>query len=917
MEFQHLEQSKLKIHMFRRYQSKLIIFKRKMSKITEVRLTLAAFIYGIENDLKNLIKKNITPYFSDLAFFHNSELTETVLKRFKNDNPATSVSENLDLVVEFLDFQDTFTILNKNNLFLSKEGASYLSSIIPILQEITPIRNRVMHTRPLLGGDFALVYDFIASLKKTDPFPWTTSLETRDNISKDPLYVLTLTIPSLREEESEVIHNLPIPDFDETGFIGRKKDTDDIKKLILSNKVVSIIGDGGIGKTALALKVAYDIIDMGVKCPFDLIIWTSAKTTMLTAKGIEDIHNTIQDYTGLLNYIEDSLKSDRKHSQDSKLEGILEYLEIYKTLLIIDNLETIQNEDVRLFIREAQMKCNIVITSRIGLGELEFPRKLIGLSEAESANLIREVARIRNSDTLLKLPQATLIEIASKLYFNPLALKWFVNTVQTGISPLEVLSNKDDLLNFCLTNVYEKLSDGAINVLNTIRGARKNLNTAEIIFLSQMQPIDVRKFINELFTTTLISRELTGQKTLEEITYRITDFAKDFLSKNHPLSLEAVKKVSSRLKSLSESVARLEQVNEHNEFGLNAISFRTPNEKIAARFLTEALSFSKKGDYINAFIKVNEAIGIVPNYFENYRISAFIKATSGDVLGAEDDYITGLEIEPSNVRLLYYYAQFLLFQIEDYDKAHEYILKVCELRPNHTYSKLLLSRYYTVNQNYGSAIDITETLVNTVLNPKDRIVVYTDLISLYGRKAYSKMRVEDDQHGAIEAYQRGFDAFEMCVDLNILDFKMIKAFSDILLQFISVISPVHVSENKDRTKYLINKYSSQLALTPNISRITMKYNEKFDANFFDESCIKDESTKSVGKIQRNMDSLDRPFVFIVSDSARYYANKIDFVDIGSWVEWKKIRNGQLVSFNVGENHEGTCAKNIKLIEINR
>lgn len=78
------------------------------------------------------------------------------------------------------------------------------------------------------------------------------------------------------------------------------------------------------------------------------------------------------------------------------------------------------------------MRCNIVITSRIGLGELEFPRKLTGLTENESASLIREISKIRNSDVLLKLPQNTLIDIASKLYYNPLALKWFVNSVQTG-----------------------------------------------------------------------------------------------------------------------------------------------------------------------------------------------------------------------------------------------------------------------------------------------------------------------------------------------------------------------------------------------------------------------------------------------------------------------------------------------------
>ena len=41
-------------------------------------------------------------------------------------------------------------------------------------------------------------------------------------------------------------------------FIGRTKDVEEVKHLIFTNKVVSIIGDGGIGKTALAIKVVYD-----------------------------------------------------------------------------------------------------------------------------------------------------------------------------------------------------------------------------------------------------------------------------------------------------------------------------------------------------------------------------------------------------------------------------------------------------------------------------------------------------------------------------------------------------------------------------------------------------------------------------------------------------------------------------------
>lgn len=484
-----------------------------MSKITETRLTLAALIYGVEIDLKNTIKRNVTPYFENLAFLKNVELERKVIERFEKDNPGVNYLENLDEVVEFLDFQDTFTILNQNKEFLRKETARYLKSNYKNLSDLTPIRNRVMHTRPLLGGDFSFTYDFVSTLKKSDPIEWSITIDTREKIDNDPSYVLTLKFPTnhLDEELSKVSHNLPVPDFDETGFIGRSVDIEALTKLVLSNRVVSVLGDGGIGKTALALKVAYDIVDMSDNCPFELIIWTSAKTTMLTSKGIEDIFTTITDYTGLISEISDSIGTE------NRLDEILEYVTYFKTLLIIDNLETIQSQEVRDFIREVQTKCHILITSRIGLGELEYPRKLNGLSETESAKLIREIARIRNSETLLKLPQSTLVDISSKLYFNPLAIKWFVSTVESGIPPHEVINNKENLLDFCLTNVYEKLSHGAISILKTIRASRKKVTNAEIIYLSNYKPLETRKYLIELFKTTLISREIEDGNNYEEV----------------------------------------------------------------------------------------------------------------------------------------------------------------------------------------------------------------------------------------------------------------------------------------------------------------------------------------------------------------------------------------------------------------
>lgn len=883
-----------------------------MARITEIRLTLAAFIYGIEIDLKNVIKKYISPFHEDVSFFNNPELILKVVERYKKENQGIDYKNNLDDVIDFVDFYDTFIILKKNEVFLPKSIIDYLKSIYNNLEELTPIRNRVMHTRPLLGGDFSTVYDFVTSLKKTDPLDWKFSIETKELIENDPAYILTLRLPPniSYEKTNKVIHNLPVPDFDDTGFIGRNKDIDDIKHLIFTNKVVSILGDGGIGKTALAVKIAYDIVDMGDKSPFELIIWTSAKTTMLTSKGIEEIYTAITDYTGLISVISDTLEKDLSKS---KLDTIIEYLDLFKTLIFIDNLETIQSEEVRNFIRLAQTKCNIVITSRIGLGELEYPRTLDGLSENECAKLIREIARIRNSDILMKLPQPTLIDIASKLNYNPLALKWFVSTVEMGITPQEVLNNKDVLLDFCLTNVYEKLSEGAVSILNSIRASRRKLSSAEILYLSDYETLDARKYLIELFKTTLISREILDATNIEEVYYFIPEFAKEFLSKKHPVDINYVKRITAKSKELTSGINEIKKVNSYNEFSINALTCETSNQRIAAKLLSEALNFSKNKDYDNALLKVKEARNVDPNYFEVYRVSAFMKANTGDILSAEDDYLMGLEISPNNIRLLYYYAQFLLFQLEDTKKALECAEKVYLQKPNHPNTAFLFARCYNVMKEFNKAIQVIKTLITeTELDPLNLRVAYTELVSLYSHSGQSYFKVQSDIVNGVSHFKKSFDTFDFCVKNNIIDYKLIKNFGEALSSFLNMLPTTEIEKNRDYVKNTILKYQKHLEITNLGRRIIIKYSEKFDDQSLNELFTNINSeTNKIGNIVKPKDN--DSYAFIESDGERHFAHITNFVGLNDKRDLKKVKEGQLVSFEIGVGPKGDYAINIKEI----
>ncbi|MGH4021865.1 MAG: ATP-binding protein [Pseudonocardiaceae bacterium] len=89
-----------------------------------------------------------------------------------------------------------------------------------------------------------------------------------------------------------------MPDFDETGFFGRRQQVNRVKRIINgAYPVVSILGDGGIGKTSVALKVAYELLD-DQNGKFDAIVWVSAKATVLTAHEIKRINGAIEDSLG-------------------------------------------------------------------------------------------------------------------------------------------------------------------------------------------------------------------------------------------------------------------------------------------------------------------------------------------------------------------------------------------------------------------------------------------------------------------------------------------------------------------------------------------------------------------------------------------------------------------------------------------
>lgn len=89
-----------------------------MAKLTEIRLTLAAFIYSLELDLKEIITRYIAPNFNNLTFLGDNDFVDKIKFRFLKDYPGLDIENNILQVVDFIDFQDSYTIILKNKGFV-------------------------------------------------------------------------------------------------------------------------------------------------------------------------------------------------------------------------------------------------------------------------------------------------------------------------------------------------------------------------------------------------------------------------------------------------------------------------------------------------------------------------------------------------------------------------------------------------------------------------------------------------------------------------------------------------------------------------------------------------------------------------------------------------------------------------------
>jgi hypothetical protein len=399
--------------------------------------------------------------------------------------------------------------------------------------------------------------------------------------------------------------------------------------------IVNVHGPGGVGKSALVNWAVYELYGSR---EFEAILQLTAKETILTDTGIRRFSRSLYSLENLLDHVLLLFEESPDRDLQSKKALARDLLSAWKTLLVLDNMETVSDGRILSFIQELPVdsKARIVLTSRQKTGGWELPLPVTEMTLPETTEFIR----IKAVELGIPFPTdaSTAARVAEVSGGLPLATQWIIGRFRTTRQLqliLESVKGKDSpVLEFTFRNIWNTLSSEAKTVLAVMSIFDGPTTIQEIVVSTEMQPDRAEKALAELVEVTLVTRstQQSDGRTLFTALPITLSFARNELGTMGELEVhcrQSLQRFNEQMELQSSEVARFR--GEFERFGLES-----PNEKRASILCRRAESEMFAGNADSAELLFKQARELAPQ-------SAYVHARSASYELARNRVGTALE----------------------------------------------------------------------------------------------------------------------------------------------------------------------------------------------------------------------------------------------------------------------------------
>lgn len=714
------------------------------------RAALYVFFDAVENDLKNKIR-----YFclTENNILNESERQKAIKRR--DDSLFPENVEDFD-IVDRLDLGEKYDIILRWKSKLPLQESKFFQDKNELFKSSIPVRNAIMHGRPLTVDEYARAFALIDELKRAPQyFPELVSSVLASE--EDPRKFIA-SVSAIFDDSSfyGVFNNLPVPDYDDTGFFSRPQLEAELKRKILGrHPVITVLGDGGNGKTALTLQVLYGLLNSNDH-GFDAIVWVSAKSSRLTITEVERIGNAISNSLELFNEVASVFENDVSDPR----ERVKILLENNKILLVIDNLETVLDDSIVDFASDIPGESKVVFTSRVPLGS-DLSVNVGAFSEGEGISYLRALINAYGIDSLRKQKNEELKFFTSRLGNKPLLIKWFSLGVVAGLSPNNIVKNPVTALKFCMENIFESLSENAKSVVSVLIALPRPASLAVLQHVSSISAARIEMAIAELLKFSIVE-DVKNNKY--ETNYQVKPFARAYAVRVlHVLGDVSTSEILSNYRSVEGALEAVRGQAHRDRYNIRSYTVRSKSEALTVIKIRQAVSLINREEYDDAFALLEEAKISNANYFEVYRAEAFALLKKGDFTNAKLSYESALDLAGDQPQLHFFYGGFLLRAYNDLSGALEALDKAYELDPNSIEVLRELARVSIYNYDYEKAHSLLSRWQSFGIKSSKEATKLADLeVQAYTRQIEFLMASSSgpDIAKAVSSFEAIFDCFD-------------------------------------------------------------------------------------------------------------------------------------------------------------